>query len=242
MRLNCQICFVDNKNQADYFALNSILNTFVQITNNLLQIFKTFIFMSFPEFFNQNEFFIDEKVAFLKFANQYKIFNNQGQQIAKVNQRLGLGEKILRLFVGKKILPFRLDICDTEDKVISSVVRGLTLWMSKIEVQDSEGRTIGFIKQQFRILNQAFLVFDNSENQIATITGDWSSWNFEIQNNQNQEIGTVSKKWAGGLKEIFTDADKYQVMINPEYAEDTNKIIILSAAITIDMVLKETND
>lgn len=197
---------------------------------------------SFPEFFNHNEFFIDEKVAFFKFANQYKVFDSEGRSIGSINQKLDTGEKVLRFFVGKKVTPFRLDIHDAEDRIVSSIVRGWTLWMSKIEVKDSEGRTIGFIQQQFRFFKPSFLVFDDSEKQIATITGDWAAWDFKIEDNQNQEIGKVNKKWAGGLKEIFTDADKYHVTINPDYAEDTNKIIILSAAVTIDMVLKETSD
>jgi hypothetical protein len=41
------------------------------------------------------------------------------------------------------------------------------------------------------------------------------------------------------MKEIFTTADKYRVSIIPEYAEDSNKIIIVSTAIIVDMVMKE---
>ena len=34
---------------------------------------------------------------------------------------------------------------------------------------------------------------------------------FKIFNNEGQQIGTVNKKWAGALKEIFTTADKYKL-------------------------------
>jgi hypothetical protein len=40
------------------------------------------------------------------------------------------------------------------------------------------------------------------------------------------------------MKEAFTRADKYYVSIIPEYAEDRNKIAIVSTAITVDMVMK----
>ena len=40
------------------------------------------------------------------------------------------------------------------------------------------------------------------------------------------------------MKEVFTRADKYYVAVNPDYTEITNKIAIVSCAITIDMVLK----
>ena len=45
---------------------------------------------------------------------------------------------------------------------------------------------------------------------------------------------------AGAMKEIFTTADKYNVSIDANYSNRTNKIAILSSAITIDMVLKES--
>lgn len=75
---------------------------------------------------------------------------------------------------------------------------------------------------------------------IAEITGDWKAWNFKITDASNNQIGTISKKWAGAMQEIFTTADKYNVNINADYSNLENKIVILSGAITIDMVLKES--
>jgi hypothetical protein len=42
------------------------------------------------------------------------------------------------------------------------------------------------------------------------------------------------------MKELFTSADKYNVILNEGFKDTENKIAILSSAITIDMVLKET--
>lgn len=39
---------------------------------------------------------------------------------------------------------------------------------------------------------------------------------------------------------VITTADKYNETINPEYTKDKAKIAIISSAITIDMVLKES--
>jgi uncharacterized protein YxjI len=41
------------------------------------------------------------------------------------------------------------------------------------------------------------------------------------------------------MKEIFTTADKYKVSIDADIINDILKKIVLSIAITIDMVLKE---
>jgi hypothetical protein len=75
---------------------------------------------------------------------------------------------------------------------------------------------------------------------VSVITGDWKAWNFKINDSKDKQIGTISKKWNGAMKEIFTTADKYNVDINQEFNDTTNKIAILSGAITIDMVLKES--
>ncbi|MFC2110973.1 phospholipid scramblase-related protein [Bacteroidota bacterium] len=71
------------------------------------------------------------------------------------------------------------------------------------------------------------------------IAGDWKAWNFTIKNSADAQIGTISKKWAGAVKEIFTTADKYNVNIESNFANETAKVLVVSSAITIDMVLKE---
>jgi len=95
-------------------------------------------------------------------------------------------------------------------------------------------------KQKFKLFKPTFTIFDEQGQQIAIISGDWKAWNFMITTNDNQQIGTISKKWNGILKEAFTTADKYIVSVSPELKVDIVKTIIISAAITIDMVLKES--
>lgn len=193
-----------------------------------------------PKLFEFNEFLIDEKVNFAKFENEYKIFNNQAQQVGFVKQKLSIKHKILQLLINKAMMPFVLDITDSDGKVLLSIKRGWTFWMSKIQIIDSNGNILGFINQKFKFFKPTFKIINTMGMQVAEITGDWKAWNFDIKNNNGISIGLINKKWAGVMKEIFTTADKYFVSIKPEYAEDSNKVIILATAITIDMVLKES--
>jgi len=194
----------------------------------------------FPPFFLGNTYFIDEKVQFLKFHNHYKVYDKDGMQIGSVVQRVSGWHKFLRLFLNKAMFPFMLEIIDNNEQVLLSIHRGWTFWMSKITIVKNDGTTIGFIRQKFKLLKPAFRIFDQNESEIGMITGDWKAWNFSIKDNNGNEIGTINKKWAGMAKEFFTTADKYNVSINPSYAEDTNKINIVATAIIIDMVLKES--
>ncbi|QNK64332.1 scramblase [Pedobacter sp. PAMC26386] len=189
-------------------------------------------------FFNGHDYFIDEKIHFFKFENVYNIFNETGENIGAIKQRLSFGQKVLRLLIGKPALPFRFDIVNREDEVQATISRGWTFFMSKIVVSDPDGNELATIKQKFKLFKPTFRILNNSGELIAEIKGDWKAWNFAIKDSNETEIGTISKKWAGAMQEIFTSADKYNVHINPNYAQSQHKVAILSAAITIDMVFK----
>jgi uncharacterized protein YxjI len=186
-----------------------------------------------------NDFLIDEKVGMFKFENQYKIFNDEGHQLGRVQQRMTLGQKFLRMIISPAALPFKIEIYDEKDAMILKVSRGWTFWMSKITIEDAQGMVLGYIKQKFKLFTPKFEVLDSQNMLLAELKGDWTAWDFQLNNSQGQTLATINKKWNGAMKEIFTTADKYKVSIDGTLVNDTLKKIILSSAITIDMVLKE---
>ena len=194
----------------------------------------------FPEFFESNEYFIDEKVQFLKFHNEYKVYDPMGLHVGTVTQHVSGWHKVLKLLLKNSMLPFLLEVRDNNDRLLASIHRGWTFWLSKITIKDANDTVSGYIQQKFKILKPRFRIFDHNNNQIAEINGDWKAWNFRIIDNNGIQIGMINKKWAGVAKEFFTSADKYHVSIEPQYAEDRNKMNIVVTAITLDMVLKES--
>lgn len=191
-------------------------------------------------FFRSNSYFIDENVNFFKFENTYQLYDDLGVNIGAVCQKLTFGQKLLRMLLNKAMLPFLLEIKDLEGNVQASISRGWTFWMSKITITDNNGLVAGTIKQKFKFFKPTFIISDGNGQEIAKISGDWKAWNFTIEDGNSMEIGVITKKWAGAMKEIFTSADKYNVTLNSEISDNLRKIAILSAAITIDMVLKES--
>lgn len=194
----------------------------------------------YSTFFDTNTYFIDENVNYFKFENCYKIFNEKGENIGTINQKLTAGQKVLRLFMNKANLPFLFEIRNSNNEIEASISRGWTFFLSKIIIKDAIGNIIGSVQQKFKIIKPGFKIFNNMGMIIAEISGDWKAWNFVITDNSNVPIGSISKKWAGIAKEFFTTADKYNVNIDPNYSIKENKIVILASAITIDMVLKES--
>jgi uncharacterized protein YxjI len=192
------------------------------------------------QFFDSNSYFIDEKVNLLKFENSYLVYNDKAENIGTIVQKLSFGQKALRLLVNKAILPFKLEIKDANGTLLASISRGWTFFMSKIVITSGDDQVIGSVQQKFKFFKPTFRIFNHEDKLIAEITGDWKAWNFVIKDDAGAQIGTISKKWAGALKEIFTSADKYNVTLDTAYSNMMNKIAVLSAAITIDMVLKES--
>lgn len=163
-----------------------------------------------------------------------------GVNIGAVCQKLTIGQKLLRMILNKGLLPFLLEIKDVDGNEQAAISRGWTFWMSKITITDGNGNMAGTIKQKFKFFKPEFIISDANGLEIAIIKGDWKAWSFEINDANQKQIGTISKKWAGAMQEIFTSADKYNVSLNSEITDNLRKIAILSAAITIDMVLKES--
>ena len=120
-------------------------------------------------FFDSNSYFIDEKVNFFKFENCYKVFNNKGNEIGSVNQKISTGQKILRLLLNKNMLPFQLEIKDSNGNLQSSISRGWTFFMSKIIINDSNGNNIGSIKQKFKLFKPTFRIYNKSEQLVSVI-------------------------------------------------------------------------
>ncbi len=191
-----------------------------------------------PYFFESDDYFIDEKVNYFKFGNTYKVYNKETEQVGIIIQKVTGWHKFLRLFLNKAIFPFLLEIRDMDDDLQASIKRGWTFWRSIITIIDSNDNLVGTIKQKFKLFKPTFVIEDVDGKLIAKITGDWKAWNFKIEDGNQNDIGTINKKWGGIVREAFTRADKYYVSIVPEYAKDKSKMAIVSAAITIDMVMK----
>jgi uncharacterized protein YxjI len=118
--------------------------------------------------------------------------------------------------------------------------RGFTFLRSKLHVTNSEGRKLGYFRSKLLSLGGGFFVFDIQENQVAEVKGDWKGWNFRFLNKNGRELGTVTKKWAGLGRELFTSADNYVIALTDlSNAKPDTVALLLAAGLCIDIVFKE---
>ena len=90
-------------------------------------------------------------------------------------------------------------------------------------------------------LGGGFWVHDAQDRRVAQVKGDWKGWNFKFLNDRGEELGVVTKKWAGLGKELFTSADNYMIALSDSGDRNaTSRILLLAAGLAIDVVFKES--
>jgi uncharacterized protein YxjI len=193
---------------------------------------------------SRNTYFVREHVGFMKLTDTFDILDPETQdQIGIAKEKPGTFLKLLRLLVNKQTLPTKVFIYegsdpDDESKLLFSIQRGFTLFRSKVDVCNPDGSLVGWFKSKVFSMGGAFRVFDVDGREVALVKGDWKGWNFRFLDSSQNEIGTITKKWAGVGKELFTSADNYIISLNGQ-PEPSQATLLLAAGLAIDTVYKE---
>ncbi len=190
---------------------------------------------------NQNLFFVKEHVGMFKAANNYDIYNPQTEELILNcrEEKLGFFTKMFRFSKYKRMTPFNIEIKTPQGEKILTVKRGVSIFLSSVEVFDENDNLVGKFKQKFFSIGGKFNILDKDENLLCKLKGKWTSWDFRFIKDE-VEFGKVSKKWAGMGKELFTSADNYMLEIDERVpAGNPIRLLIMAAVMCIDMVLKE---
>jgi uncharacterized protein YxjI len=189
----------------------------------------------------KNQFFVKEHVGMFKASNNYDILDPAtGQKLLECREpNLGIFAKLFRFTDYKRMTPFDIQVRTPEGARVLSIRRGISLFLSNVEVLDETDRVVGRFKQKFFSIGGKFDVLDANDKVVCTLTGKWTSWDFRFMRGET-ELAAVTKKWAGLGKELFTTADNYMLSIGDAVpATDGTRILIMAAVMCIDMVLKE---
>jgi uncharacterized protein YxjI len=196
--------------------------------------------------FNRGTFFVKEHVGMFKAANNYDVHDPETNEIILEcrEEKLGFFTKLLRFTDYKRMTPFNVKIKSPDGRTLITVKRGVSIFLSKVEVFDESNQLIGGFKQKLFSIGGKFDVLSADDRPVCTLKGKWTSWDFRFlapDTGQGEaEYAHVSKKWAGLGKELFTSADNYMLEIYDSVPHDhPARQLIMAAVICIDMVLKE---
>jgi len=189
----------------------------------------------------QKTFFVKERVGYFKAANAYDVLDPaSGQLLGTVQETIpNFLIKLLKFTDFKASLPFTVNVSEKDGTNLLTIKRGFTIFRSRVDVLDGQGRKIGSYQQRLLSIGGKLEVFDATDQSIAMLQGDWKGWDFTFSDKQGRTLAKVTKKWAGLGKELFTTADQYVVDVGPEVTDPALKKLILAAAFCVDMVFKE---
>lgn len=187
-------------------------------------------------------FSIKEQVGFMKLVDKYDIFDpDTGKQIGAAKEEPSGMIKLLRLSINKLLLPNKVNIYDNEEQTpVFSMKKPFSLFRSKVSVFNKTGECLGYFQSKVFTIGGGFWVFDPSDNKVAEVKGDLKGWNFQFVGVDGRVIGTITKKWAGAAKELFTSADNYVISMNETEKLDPDRVaLLLAAGLAIDIIFKE---
>lgn len=190
---------------------------------------------------NRNLFFVKEHVGMFKAASNYDVLDPQTNQVIMNcrEERLGFFTKMLRFTDYKRNTPFDIQIRTPDGAPVLTVKRGITLFLSRVDVLNETGQRVGGFQQKLFSIGGAFTVLGSNDQPVCELKGKWTGWEFSFMSG-NVELAKVSKKWAGLGKELFTSADNYILQISDQVPFDNPvRMLIVGAVMSIDLVLKE---
>lgn len=193
---------------------------------------------------DRNTYVVKERVGFMKLASIYDLLDaTSGTPIGIAKEEPPGIVKYLRLAMNNKWLPTVVNVYEREtDPPVLSIHRGVALFRPKVHVT-AGGRQLGYFRAKVLSIGPSFRIFDMQDQEIGSVKGDWKGWNFQLLGTGGEELGRVTKKWAGLGKELFTTADTYVISLGAAAAGRRDVAqLLLAAGLAIDTVFKEKDE
>jgi uncharacterized protein YxjI len=190
---------------------------------------------------NEDVLVISQKAKVIETMNEYEIFDTAGATIGAIRELEQSTTKRVVRFLSDvdQFLTHKLGVFDADGQTVCTLLRPAKLMKSKIKIADATGSERGSILQDNVMGKKHFKLVDVSGEKIGSIDGEnWRSWDFAIHDATGAEVGRVTKKWAGALKEGLTTADTYVLQIEGEVSADLRLLMVASAA-GLDVAIKQ---
>ena len=104
----------------------------------------------------------------------------------------------------------------------------------EIQVSTPDGKLLGVVRKRITFPHTRYDVFDAHDRRIFEIArGFVKIWTFTISD-ESREVAMITKRWSGLGKEMFTDADRFQLQFQHVRDPEQRKIL-LGALFLIDL-------
>jgi uncharacterized protein YxjI len=191
---------------------------------------------------DRTTYLVRERVGFMKLTDTYDILDAKtGSPIGIAREKVSAVMQLLRVFLKKHLLPTRVEVSTRDgEPPLLALRKRMGVFRTRVDVLDAAGELLGWLRSKLFSFGGGFHVFDASDAKVAEVKGDWKGWNFKLVASDGRELGTVTKKWAGIAKELFTSADNYVIHLADGAAPNPGTAgLLLASGLAIDVVFKE---
>lgn len=183
---------------------------------------------------------VNQKAKLIEITNQYGVFNAEGKQLAAVNEiGQSKAKKAMRLLTSlDQFMTHRLEIADTDGKVLLRLTRPAKIMKSTVVVSDGNDTEIGRIVQDNMFGKIHFTLQAGGNTYGAIRAENWRAWNFRIEDHAGNEVARITKTFEGFAKTLFTTADNYVVQFHTQLPQPLLSLVVASA-LSVDTALKQ---
>ncbi|MGH9786557.1 MAG: phospholipid scramblase-related protein [Terriglobia bacterium] len=164
--------------------------------------------------------------------NRYVVLNELGNELYQAQEQAG---SLLARWFLKAFRPFTIVLSSPDGIPALHVERPFRFYFHKLDVRAAAGKLLGTVEREFSWIHRLFLVSDAQGHELCRLQGPlFHPWTFLIRQN-DREVGKITKKWSGLLKEGFTDTDNFAAVLPPGMNTEA-KSVLLDAVFLIDFV------
>jgi uncharacterized protein YxjI len=189
----------------------------------------------------RNVLVINQKAKLVELTDEYRIRDEDGNDIGYIREEgQSVVKKAVRLVSNlDQYMTHKLSVYDGQGQKVVELLRPRKIMKSRVEITDGSGRPVGTIVQKNVLGKKRFALEGASGESLGAINAEnWRAWDFAIEDATGAEVGRITKKWAGLLKEGFTTADDYVLEISRQVSPEL-RLMMLGSAAGVDLALKQ---
>lgn len=183
---------------------------------------------------------VREHVGLFRAANEFDVLDARGTVVLTCREpALGFVTRMLRFGKYKRYTPFDCEVRDPQGRLVLRVRRGVSLFLSTVQVTDGLDRRLCTFEQRLLSLGPRFAICGPSGVPAGELRGSLLAFDFDVTW-QGRHVAKVTKQWRALGVELFTSADAYAVVFDADLdPEAPARAMALAAALVVDFVLKE---
>jgi uncharacterized protein YxjI len=193
-----------------------------------------------PRLFTEPILVVNQKAKLLELVNEYKVLDQEGNQIGAVAQVGQSTAKKIARFVSSldQFMTHTYEIRDTDERPLLILTRPRKFVKSSFLLTRPDGSEVGQVKQA-NVFGKIRFSLEAGGQTVGSLNAqNWRAWNFNVQDAAGAEVARITKKWVGLAKAAFTTADNYVVEIHKQM-DDPLLSLVVAAALCVDTALKQ---